>query len=140
MKKKRRRKPKLGVRKAGANSRGQEDARRAKQRAEKETKVATDVEELINPFDHMSMDQKKEAALSLCKRRLQVIILTFLLKMNCNILIAGVRCFWTEHIWEQGNDQCRGGCSGPKFDLNTIFLFYLLNLHGVPELIHLLVF
>ena len=45
MKKKRRRKPKLGVRKAGANSRGQEDARRAKQRAEKESKVARAAEE-----------------------------------------------------------------------------------------------
>ena len=88
----------------------------------------------------MSMDQKKEAALSLCKRRLQVIILTFLLKMNCNILIAGVRCFWTEHIWEQGNDQCRGGCSGPKFDLNTIFILPVESIYGVPELIHLLVF
>ena len=77
MKKRRRRKPKLGVRKAGANSRGQEDARRAKQRAEKESKVARAAEELINPFDHMNMDQKKEAALSLCKRRLQVIILIF---------------------------------------------------------------
>lgn len=88
----------------------------------------------------MNMDQKKEVALSLCKRRLQVIILIFLLKMNCNILIAGVRCFWTEHIWEQGNDQCRGGCSGPKFDLNTIFILPVESIYGVPELIHLLVF
>ena len=79
---KRRRKRNSGFRKAakaGAKSRGQEDVRRAKRVSETETRVAVAATALVNPFDHMNIDKKKEVALSLCKRRLQVIILTFCL-------------------------------------------------------------
>ena len=79
-----------GFRKAGAKSRGKEDVRRAKKRAEQEYKLATDSGALVNPYDHMNMDQKKESALSICKRRLQVIILSLAVAVSPHFAVQKI--------------------------------------------------
>ena len=74
-KKRRRRKKKHQNRhtaKTGAKSRGAEDVRRRESTVAAAEKVEEAMQHLANPFDEMSIDQKKDLALFLCKRRLQV--------------------------------------------------------------------
>ena len=74
--KKRRRKkkkPKFGwYTKPGGKPRGAEDNRRREKEASAAQKVEDSLDNLVNPFDEMGIDQKKTMAVFLCKRRLQV--------------------------------------------------------------------
>ena len=85
--KKRRRKkgkPKCGhFAKTGAKSRGSEDVRRREKTVSAVEKVEEALQHLPNPFDEMSIDEKKDLALFLCKRRLKV----------CDICIGNVSFF-----------------------------------------------
>ena len=60
--------------KSGAKPRGTVDERRTEQRASAVEKVEEAMQHLPNPFDEMSIDQKKDLALFLCKRRLNCLI------------------------------------------------------------------
>ena len=59
--------------KAGAKSRGAENVKRREGTASAAQKVEEAMQHLPNPFDEMSIDEKKRLALFLCKRRLQVL-------------------------------------------------------------------
>ena len=72
----RKKKPKHGVYvKAGAMSRGVEDVNRREKTISAAAKVEEAMQHLPNPFDEMSIDEKKHMALFLCKRRLKVCFL-----------------------------------------------------------------
>ena len=74
-KKRRRRKkrPMHGLHvKAGAKSRGDKDVKRSEKAVSAAEKVDEAMQNLPNPFDEMSIDEKKQMALFLCKRRLKV--------------------------------------------------------------------
>ena len=58
--------------KSGAKPRGTVDEKRTEKRAFVVEKVEEAMQNLKNPFDEMSIDQKKDLALFICKRRLQV--------------------------------------------------------------------
>ena len=60
------------AKKAGAKPRGRQDARRMREMRRRVAQVGQALDQLGNPFDHMSIDQKKEHALFLFYRRLQV--------------------------------------------------------------------
>ena len=74
-KKRRRRRKKLKFGKyvkSGAKPRGTVDEKRTEKRASVEEKVEEAMQHLKNPFDEMSINEKKDLALFLCKRRLKV--------------------------------------------------------------------
>ena len=58
--------------KGGAKPRGQEAVRRNEERQRRIAEVDQFLELLVNPFDQMSITEKKELALFLFYRRLQV--------------------------------------------------------------------
>ena len=58
--------------KSGAKPRGREDARRKEEMEEAGRKVNVALESLVNPYDNMNIDEKKELGLFLYYRRLQV--------------------------------------------------------------------
>ena len=60
------------AKKPGAKPRGRQDARRMGEMRRRVAQVGQALDQLGNPFDHMSIDQKKEHALFLFYRRLQV--------------------------------------------------------------------
>ena len=62
-------------RKAGAKSRGRQDVGMERKRQERVVAVDHALDHLTNPFDHMSVDQKKEMALFLFYRQLKVKII-----------------------------------------------------------------
>ena len=63
------------TKKAGAKPRGQQDVVRDWNRQERVTAVDHALDLLTNPFDHMSLDQKKELALFRFYRQLKVKII-----------------------------------------------------------------
>ena len=63
------------TKKAGAKPRGQQDVVRDRNRQERVTAVDHALDLLTNPFDHMSLDQKKELALFRFYRQLKVKII-----------------------------------------------------------------
>lgn len=60
------------TKKAGAKPRGEEGARRIRESQSRIAKVARALDQLDNPFEEMSLDQKKQLALFMYYRRLQV--------------------------------------------------------------------
>ena len=60
------------AKKPGAKPRGRQDAKRMGEMRRRVAQVGQALDQLGNPFDHMSIDQKKEHALFLFYRRLQV--------------------------------------------------------------------
>ena len=61
--------------KAGAKPRGRQDVEWERKRQDRVTAVDNALDQLTNPFDHMSVDQKKEMALFLFYRQLKVKII-----------------------------------------------------------------
>ena len=62
--------------KAGTKSRGAEDVKRGQKRASEVASLEETLADLTNPFDEMSLDQKKQIALYLSKSRLKVSLST----------------------------------------------------------------
>ena len=62
--------------KAGTKSRGAEDVKRGQKRASEVASLEETLADLTNPFDEMSLDQKKQIALFLSKSRLKVSLST----------------------------------------------------------------
>ena len=62
--------------KVGTKSRGAEDVKRGQKRASQVASLEETLADLTNPFDEMSLDQKKQIALYLSKSRLKVSLST----------------------------------------------------------------
>ena len=62
--------------KAGTKCRGAEDVKRGQKRASEVASLEETLADLTNPFDEMSLDQKKQIALFLSKSRLKVSLST----------------------------------------------------------------
>ena len=67
-------KPKIGRpwKKSGGKPRGRFDVKRHEDKERKVDRVKQALDILVNPFDHMNIDQKKELSLFLVFRRLEV--------------------------------------------------------------------
>ena len=82
--------------KAGAKPRGhQHDVVRERKRQESVTAVDHTLDQLTNPFGHMSLDQKKELALFLFYRQLKVKIIVHRIFYKTKIFNRG------QSVWER---------------------------------------
>ena len=62
--------------KVGTKSRGAEDVKRGQKRASQVASLEETLADLTNPFDEMSLDQRKQIALFLSKSRLKVSLIS----------------------------------------------------------------
>ena len=81
--------------KAGAKPRGRQDVDWERKRQDRVTAVDHVLDQLTNPFDHMSVDQKKEMALFLFYRQLKVKIIVHRFFYNTKIFNRG------QSVWER---------------------------------------